>query len=55
MGRFSVYVVFDLLGLREYPEKFKPKSKTYGRCLLIPKNFCAVYDCPGKADLSKGY
>ena len=22
---------------------------------LIPKYFCAVYDCAGKADLSKGY
>ena len=27
----------------------------YGRCLLIPMYFCAVYDYAGKADLSKGY
>ena len=26
-----------------------------GRCLLIQKYFCAVYDCAGKADLRKGY
>ena len=26
-----------------------------GRCLLIPKYFCAVYDYAGKGDLSKGY
>ena len=27
----------------------------YGRCLLIPKYFCAVCDYAGRADLSKGY
>ena len=26
-----------------------------GRCLLIQKYFCAVYDYAGKSDLSKGY
>ena len=26
-----------------------------GRCLLIPKYFCAVYDYAGKAVLGKGY
>ena len=26
-----------------------------GRCLLIPKYFCVVYDYAGKADLSKAY
>ena len=26
-----------------------------GRCLPIPKYFCAVYDYAGKADLSKAY
>ena len=31
-------------------------SMTYlGRCLLIQRYFCAVYDYAGKADLSKGY
>ena len=27
----------------------------YGRCLLIKKYFCAVYDFAGKADLSKDF
>ena len=26
-----------------------------GRCLLIPKYFCAVYDYVGRTDLSKAY
>ena len=26
-----------------------------GRCLLLPKYFCAVYDYVGKADLSKSW
>ena len=28
------------------------KGYVEGRCLLIPKHFCTVYDYAGKADLS---
>ena len=51
-GCLSVFWIFLLLHIDSFRVQY---LQNYGRCLLIPKYFCAVYDYAGKADLSKAY
>ena len=53
--RISLCNVRRVNGMLDISLKIVPKKTHQGRCLLIPKYFCAVYDYARKADLSKAY